>query len=350
MISEFEKHFMIKENISNESNKIDKLRNIELARKLVISILNKININNYLIKYNDQISEIEIIPVIGNALELNVLDKFKKHSYIFWKKLFKRKVTIDPNTILSIYRAYQESVGCSVQQEKAPYKFFKEQITYVNINKLIFLLTKRFPYLFNIEKLNIPNSLVVKFSACPFDDPKIVYNQLVLETNHFNLLANIGPYGKYHFLITPKISIDNHYHHRHNYQVESWEFLDIHQKIEAYQLCLDLSEIIKHCTKLNSIFFLHNGASAGQTVPHTHVHVLTIPDQHEYVAKIAKDIINFNRNENDINLDYVNKLRYEVGSILYQHRAMNRSPVTLLLSLKNIDNLNHSKKSVKITF
>ncbi len=335
LTSIFSMHFIIKSNFSGKSSSTDSIKDIELVRQVIVLILRNLNIQNYLLKYNNKMSEIEVIPTTGNLLEQNVLDKVEKHHYIFWQELCATKINIEKEDLIKICHAYNSAIKMKLKIQ--PYNFYNEKTTYTNINTLAQILINQFPALFATEKFVVPDSVCVVSPKCPFDDPKVVYKQLVLETKYFNLLANTGAYSEYHFLITPKITINNNdVTYKHDYRIESWEFLTTEQRIEAYRLCVELSMILTCCYKQKTISFIHNGASAGQTVAHTHLHVLTMPNKEKYLYKIANDLINFCRHGNNTEekIDYINHLKNKVGSLLYQHRMANRSPITYHLDIK----------------
>lgn len=352
LTSVFPMHFIIKSKLSDESSLTHSINDIELVRQIIVLTLKNLSIQDYLLKYNDKMSEIEIIPTTGSFLEQNVLDKVEKHKYIFWQEHCNKKSSMEKEDIIKIYHAYNSAIKMTLKIQ--PYKFYNEKITYTNINKLAQILINRFPELFNTEKFIIPDSACVVTPKCPFDDPEVIYKQLVLETKCFNLLTNIAPYSEYHFLITPKIAINNNdVTYKHDYRIESWEFLTTEQRIEAYKLCLEVSMILAYCSKQKTISFIHNGISAGQTVAHTHLHILTIPNKEKYLYKISNDLINFCRQKDKDNIeekaDYINFLKNKVGSILYQHRMANRSPVTFHLDVKQKNKqLKQTYKKIKL--
>lgn len=348
--SQFFMHLMIKEIAVKNTINTKNFYKIELIRKFLILVLRDLGLNNYLLKYNNDLTQIEIIPNFGELSELNVIDKFKKHCYIFWNQYSQQKLSLNICNIDKLHAAFRNIIQ-NGSGKIYPYKFFEQNIKYTKINCLSRVLAKKLPSLFAGRSLKIPDNLLINFSTCPFDNPNIVYSQLVLESKSFNILANTGAYSRYHFLITPKIIANNNsiQQYQHDCSVESWDFLVNEQIIEAYKLYLDLSMILSNYSRDKVIAFLHNGTSAGQTVAHTHLHVLTIPNKKEYFCKISEDIIELNRlDPNSANMkkiDYTKRLKQEIGSILYQHKMMNRSPVTFHLNLiKNIKQNGTKKK------
>lgn len=100
--------------------------------------------------------------------------------------------------------------------------------------------------------------------GCAFCSPHVIQKQYMLLGNHVTLLFNYTPYTpEGHFLVVPK---------KHK------EFFDQ----VTYDEFKEMLHFAKEMTLLyfkndNVIWFLQNGPRAGQTAPHTHIHVLKRP-------------------------------------------------------------------------
>jgi len=115
-------------------------------------------------------------------------------------------------------------------------------------------------------------------ATCAFCNKTILKKQEMLSGNHITILYNYIPYTKdAHFLILP-------FQH-----TENLHCLTKDQFAEAIQGAQNISFILEDTQDL--VWFCQNGPRAGQTTPHTHLHVLKRPDPVGFPIKILNDLI-----------------------------------------------------------
>ncbi len=110
---------------------------------------------------------------------------------------------------------------------------------------------------------------------CKDSHARVAKNQIIWMFTHFLLFASYAPYPgtKAHFLLSPK---------RH---VEDWRDLTPTEQSELARLITIATGALQmiHGQETQAIWQVQTGVSAGQTVPHTHMHILTPPSFEGYV-------------------------------------------------------------------
>jgi diadenosine tetraphosphate (Ap4A) HIT family hydrolase len=120
---------------------------------------------------------------------------------------------------------------------------------------------------------------------CAFCEEDVIRNQLVLDVGKLLLLVNFEPYAgaKAHFLILSKEHI------------EDWSELGENERVILTWVAQGLRRsIMANCRvkETEIISFVQNGVQAGQTVPHSHMHVMTFPQYIPYLIDLYCKAIN----------------------------------------------------------
>ena len=120
----------------------------------------------------------------------------------------------------------------------------------------------------------VPQEKTLKIATCPFCDPSVISQQAVYTGKRMNVICNAWPlHEEFHFLITPK-------EERH---IEDWQQLSKEELEEANRITAALFSTIRELSGPGEITtWISNGIEAGQTIPHTHRHVLKIPTRTSY--------------------------------------------------------------------
>lgn len=105
-------------------------------------------------------------------------------------------------------------------------------------------------------------------TACPFCDGGVAKTHQVFYEDEYVLgIYPHKPMHEYHVLVLPK---------RH---VERFEDLDDQEVLAVHHLIQKVQEKIFALAGLNDYFLLQkNGKSAGQTVPHIHIHCIPVDE------------------------------------------------------------------------
>lgn len=101
--------------------------------------------------------------------------------------------------------------------------------------------------------------------TCAFCDQAVLKKQGMIHSQGIRVIYNRNAYSKNaHFMIIPQA------------HQESLHCLDAHQLKNAIQWAQKISFVLDD--KKNLVWFCQNGPRAGQTVPHSHIHVLRRPN------------------------------------------------------------------------
>ncbi len=110
--------------------------------------------------------------------------------------------------------------------------------------------------------------------TCAFCDPKIIEKQKFYEDDLVFALYDVRPICEGHCVLVPK---------RH---VERLENLSVEEMSGLFQLIKKTQKAVERAfDKPNYLILQKNGASAGQTVPHVHIHF--IPRKKEEFSLLA---------------------------------------------------------------
>jgi histidine triad (HIT) family protein len=108
-------------------------------------------------------------------------------------------------------------------------------------------------------------------AICPFCNPEVIDAQRVTETERFNVLYSIRPVTEGNLLLVPK---------RH---FTRFEELDEQEGAELLKLIEKTQSVFKKRYGISDYMLLQkNGRKAGQTVAHSHVHIIPCPDDIDY--------------------------------------------------------------------
>lgn len=107
------------------------------------------------------------------------------------------------------------------------------------------------------------NSFVLFASPCVFCNPEVLSNQLVYKGRYTAVLLNYTPLLEGHILITPKRHVEK------LQDLSTEEFLEMHEIIQKLTLAFK-----KVYGTEDYLLCLQNGVNAGQTVLHTHFHMI----------------------------------------------------------------------------
>lgn len=123
------------------------------------------------------------------------------------------------------------------------------------------------------ETLDEPDILITPKRGCAFCIPKVIDYQKVFESELCYVFYNFKPaVPGAHFLISPK----RHLQFSHNLLAE--EIRDMHELAQKLTKALE----IKYGRK-DVKMYIQDGPSVGQTVPHSHMHLMLTPDPVKYM-------------------------------------------------------------------
>lgn len=145
------------------------------------------------------------------------------------------------------------------------------------------ILLKGFPPS-QLDLSKFPHSIKKTIDHCDFCDSQVVANQMVYEGKHFHVLCNYVPWNNPHFMIVSK---------KHKQYLE---MLDNQELEELLRLEKSLRAVLKTQQPSQPVMgVIQNGISGGQTQPHFHLHVLSVPQTLPFTWHIMKDILGMNR-------------------------------------------------------
>lgn len=110
---------------------------------------------------------------------------------------------------------------------------------------------------------NTPVSSFYNDRSCPFCEKKVIEEQLVYEGDLIRVLYNYKPLFEGHILIIPKRHIDRFE------KFTDQEVIELKHVVEKMQKAFE-----KAYQKSDYVLILQNGPNAGQTVAHTHFHMI----------------------------------------------------------------------------
>ncbi len=99
--------------------------------------------------------------------------------------------------------------------------------------------------------------------ACPFCDPQVFESQGVYKDEHIQIILNLNPRQPLHVLIIP------------NRHVERFEDLTTDEMQASFEAVKRLQKTFQHIFGYNDyVLAVQTGVNGGQTVFHTHIHML----------------------------------------------------------------------------
>lgn len=219
----------------------------------------------------------EIIPsgFDDNDSVMDAVEKSILNDYVFYNRSACRKVAQDPGTILAI-RERLSTLHLSVIPEK-PQSNWSQRLArhtealHLNLQSIHDILVQsgalvegEMPPLPHQEDKILENR--IDLHGCAFCNPKVIQKQIVCDWKNILILMShkpISPHGN--FLIIPK---------RHQC---AWD-LTRDEVIESLEAVIALKKTFSEMLGSNNwICYIQDGPTAGQTVPHTHMHFYVPP-------------------------------------------------------------------------
>jgi len=136
------------------------------------------------------------------------------------------------------------------------------------------------------------------YCSCPFCDRKVLDNQKYFEDSNVIGLYTNKPLIKGHCLIIPK---------RH---VERFEDLNDLEQVEMLKLVKKTHLAAKKSLNVENYFLLQkNGRSAGQSVPHVHIHYIPVGKNSSAIKILYKFLVYpFNKKVDQSEMDKITSL------------------------------------------
>lgn len=230
----------------------------------------------------------EIIPPFSHTDKSNHLwDKMESNSYVLFRDLF--PFSLPPPNL-----AMKKIDAAFWKQELAQKPFFFSQshqneairswilrashiqsAAAKTLNNIHYLLETQGFALERVQKKTsfLSNYYLRPVTGCPFCSAKTIDSQSVFETDLSRIFYNFKPaVPQAHFLLIPKR------HVTHTESLTEREVRDLHN------LAQKLTSALKKQFKRSDIhMYTQNDSSVGQTVAHTHMHVLLTPQPLKYM-------------------------------------------------------------------
>lgn len=182
--------------------------------------------------------------------------------------------------------------------------------------------------------------------GCAFCNPAVINKQLVLDMGVFVIMINYQPYSgtKAHFLIVP-----NH--------IEDWSNLTEMQNniLPKILKALTLSiQVNCHTSKKDILSYLVNGVNAGQTVPGSHLHIITRPQILSYLIDIGYQMLG--KSSPSLNKDQMTSIASKFKPEIFQsllfdcpvgQLTLNFLPTMMLYAYRNQQKLAKPTKDEK---
>lgn len=227
---------------------------------------------------------IKFIPVKKNNNVLDLSEKINRLIYlIFDHSNFLSYQTIPNNFIEKLTKDFNSKIINTSHVNKKLLLSYPKQSLVTNYRNLYI----RIANFLNKDKTlikSIPETFNRTLKSCAFCNKDTIKTQSLAITENFFILLNYAPFGgihdNAHFMIVPK---------KHS---EDWRSLNNKQLEEFYKISYALVNAIAECLKIpkhKTIGYLQNGLNTGQTVPHSHFHILHIHEEPQIFLETIKE-------------------------------------------------------------
>ncbi len=317
----FYPYFLIKPKDHETPN--DTLISLQLHK--LIRFLKERGYAQYVLYQNHGDRSLKIIPVLENDTEVDINQKIINAIFCFFGMQALRYFNLQGFRMKGWHSSFP------LQSLRLP-----QQAKWINLSSLAHNVNNAiFQHLSSqgalsappasLQKLKkaidaLPREVTRDMSSCAFCQENIIRSQLVFDLGRFLLLVNSRPFSgtKAHFLLVPR-------------HIEDWSDLNAEEKDNLILLLKSLVYAIQANCGVQStevISYVQNGVQAGQTVRHSHMHVMTSPEWIPYSIDIAHQMAG----QTTPILDRADVQRFSTSflPIFYQKLLSNATPPRLL--------------------